>query len=111
MHWNYFMAITTGEAGARHAAGRQEARADDRYAARYRPSLAAGANIAAGTTRARTEGRDPTDGGQPWRTAVADGVRAGRRDIARDRRYGADADTLSGVLLLDRANGQRSRCL
>src|SRR6266481_4839836 len=81
-------------------------RADDRYAARYRPSLAAGANIAAGATRARTEARDPTDGGQPWRTAVADGVRAGRRDIARDRRYGADADALSGVLLLDRANDQ-----
>jgi hypothetical protein len=40
--------------------------------------------------------------------ALADGVRAGRRDLARDRRYGADADELSSVLLLDRANRQRS---
>jgi hypothetical protein len=29
-------------------------------------------------------------------------------DLARDRRYGADADALSSVLLLDRASGQRS---
>ena len=53
----------------------------------------------------------PLDGGQPWRTALADVVRAGRRDLARDRRYGAVGDALSSVLLLDRANGQRSVCL
>src|SRR5258708_14338320 len=70
-----------------------------------RQCLAAGASRA---TRARTATRDSTHGGEPWRTAFADGVRAGRRDFARDRLYGADADALSGVLLLDRANGQRS---
>ena len=95
----------SGEAGARYASGRQEARADDRYAAGYRQCLAAGAS------RAGTATRDSTHGGQPWRTAVADGVRAGRRDLARDRRYGADADALSSVLLLVRANGQRSDSL
>src|ERR1700694_1748379 len=81
----------SGEAGARYASGRQEARADDRYAARYRQFLTASASRA---TRARTATRDSTHGGQPWRTALADGVRAGRRDLARDRRYGADADEL-----------------
>jgi len=45
--------------------------------------LTAGASRA---TRAGTATRDPTYGGQPWRTALADGVRAGRRDLARDRR-------------------------
>src|SRR6266404_9109247 len=76
----------SGEAGTRYASGRQEARADDRYAARYRQCLTAGASRA---TRARTATRDPTYGGQPWRTALADGVRAGRRDLARDRRQRA----------------------
>src|SRR5258706_15773315 len=37
----------SGEAGARYTSGRQEARADDRYAARYRQCLTAGASRAA----------------------------------------------------------------
>ena len=84
----------SGEAGARDAPGRQEARADDRYAARDRQSLAAGTAPpqARRTARARTAIRDSAHGGQPWRAASADGVRAGRRDLARDRGCGADAD-------------------
>ena len=52
-------------------------------------------HAASRAARARTEIRDPAHGGQPWRAAAADGVRAGRRDLARGRRCRADADAFS----------------
>ena len=59
----------------------------------------------------RAEIADPALGRRPWRTAPAHGVGRDRRDLARDRRRGADADAFPRLLLLDRTDRQRSRRL
>ena len=93
----------SGEAGARYAFRRQEARPNHRDAARGRQRLAAIASRGG-----RAEIRDTAHGGQSWRAAPAFGVRAGRRDLARGRRHSAHADALSGVLLVVPAHRPRS---
>ncbi len=92
----------SGAAGARYASGRQEARPDHRHASRDRQRLTAGRG------GARTASRHSPHRGQSWRTTPADGVRTGQRGLAPGCRHGADPDALPGVLLLDRADGQRS---